>query len=114
MNLQQKIDKLIPYVSENFITYPLWEEGKYIPHLNFWQICNTGYELEILYERMLFFENNSGYVIWVDDEDIKVGKAFELQINPEYEELETGGYEYVNEDWSIEEMIEIVGEIIKK
>jgi hypothetical protein len=36
--IQKQIDKLIPYLNENFITYPLWEEGKYIPFVNACQI----------------------------------------------------------------------------
>ena len=33
--IHQKIEKLIPFISEEFITYPLWKEGKYIPFLKF-------------------------------------------------------------------------------
>lgn len=29
-------EKLIPFVCENFITIPLWEEGDYTPCLNIW------------------------------------------------------------------------------
>ena len=29
--IHKKIEKLIPSLNENFITYPFWEEGKYIP-----------------------------------------------------------------------------------
>lgn len=31
-----KYEELIPFVSENFITVPLWEEGDYTPYINFW------------------------------------------------------------------------------
>lgn len=31
-----KFEDLIPFVSENFITVPLWEEGDYTPYINFW------------------------------------------------------------------------------
>jgi hypothetical protein len=114
MNLQEKIDKLIPYVSENFITYPLWEDGKYIPHLNFWQICKNGGELENLFERLNKFDPSSGYIIWIVEENIMEGKSFELQIYPNYDDIESGGYTFIKKDWSIEEMVEIVGKIIKK
>ena len=39
--LHEKIEKLIPFISEEFITYPLWEEGKYIPFLKCWQKADT-------------------------------------------------------------------------
>ena len=41
--LHQKIEKLIPFISEEFITYPLWEEGKYIPFLKdeLVLVCNS-------------------------------------------------------------------------
>lgn len=32
--------KLLPFVSENFITFPLWEEGDYRPTLNIWLHLN--------------------------------------------------------------------------
>ena len=35
--IHKQFEKLIPYVSENFITYRLWEEGKYFPFINIWQ-----------------------------------------------------------------------------
>lgn len=34
--IHKKIEKLIPYISEEFITYPLLGEGKYIPFLKCW------------------------------------------------------------------------------
>lgn len=30
------IKKLIPFVCENFLTFPLWEEGDYRPRVNVW------------------------------------------------------------------------------
>lgn len=32
--------KIIPFVCENLITVPLWEEGDYSPSLNIWQLYN--------------------------------------------------------------------------
>ena len=34
------IEDLIPYVEESFITFPLWEEGNYTPHCNFFLFLN--------------------------------------------------------------------------
>ena len=49
--LQTKIDKLFPFISENFITYPLWEEGNYTPHINVWQTLKDGIEFNKLLEK---------------------------------------------------------------
>lgn len=114
MNIQNKIDKLIPYVSENFITYPLWEEGKYIPFINFWRICKNNEEFNILIKKMVELKYVGDYKLELIDENIIGEKPFYLQMYPEFEETSEGGYEYVKKDWSIEEMIEIVGELIKK
>ena len=38
MSTQEKIAELIPFVSENFITFPLAEEGDYRPTINIWKI----------------------------------------------------------------------------
>ena len=32
------IETLIPFLEENFLTFPLWEEGNYSPQINFWMI----------------------------------------------------------------------------
>ena len=42
--LYKQIEKIIPYIDENFITFPLWEEGLYIPFVKFWQIFNDEIE----------------------------------------------------------------------
>lgn len=34
----EQIKTLIPHVCENFITFPLWEEGDYCPVVNVWKI----------------------------------------------------------------------------
>jgi hypothetical protein len=58
----QEIKCLIPYVSENFVTFPLWEEGDYRPHINIWQlydklpqeIINNEYITKIQFETYPF------------------------------------------------------------
>lgn len=35
------IKNILPYMSENFITFPLWEEGNYTPVINMWNILYT-------------------------------------------------------------------------
>lgn len=34
--LQQQIEKLIPYIGNYFLEYPLWEEGNWTPTITFW------------------------------------------------------------------------------
>ena len=99
--INEEFNKLIPYVSENFITYPLFEEGKYIPFLNFWHIPKDDC---IVYDRLQDFDNPY-YEILVHDTECSIK---ECRIYPKFIELDEGGYEFVKEDWSIEEMVEIV------
>lgn len=37
-NVNELIQDIVPYVDENFITFPLTEEGDYRPHIKFWKI----------------------------------------------------------------------------
>jgi hypothetical protein len=69
MTTQQKIEQLIPNIKENFMTYPLAEEGDYRPTIDIWKISNkklvfpkddintlpflkTKYHIEVDYYRM--------------------------------------------------------------
>jgi hypothetical protein len=36
--MKDLINEIIPYCSETFITFPLWEEGNYCLQLNVWRI----------------------------------------------------------------------------
>ncbi len=103
--INEEFNKLIPYVSENFITYPLFEEGKYIPFLNFWHIPKDD---NVVYDRLQDFDNPH-YEILVHDTEYSIK---ECQIYPKFIETDEGGYEFVKDDWSIEEMIEIIVKIL--
>ena len=61
--IHQKIDKLIPYLSENFITYPLWEEVKYIPFLKCWQKADTDNKCTRLPNKLNKHFEKTGYEI---------------------------------------------------
>jgi len=98
--INEQFDKLIPYVSENFITYPLFEEGKYIPFLNFWHIPKDD---NVVYDRLQDFDNPH-YEILVHDTEYSIK---ECQIYPKFIDIDYG-YTFEKEDWSIEEMVEIV------
>ncbi len=41
MTQAELIREIIPFVSENFVTFPLWEEGNYNPQMNMWRIFKT-------------------------------------------------------------------------
>lgn len=114
MSLQQKIDKLLPYVSENFITYPLIEEGKYIPFINFWFICKDDTEFNKLGDKIGDSSITGGYIVDIVSENIFIGSPFNIQIYPDFEDTEEGGYEFADENWSIEQMLEIITELIEK
>lgn len=101
--INKQFNKLIPYVSENFITYPLFEEGKYIPFLNFWYIQNTN---EVARFNIKNFKANNYELIEEHEEFFDT--IMNCQIYPKFIETDEGGYEFVKEDWSIEEMVEIV------
>ena len=48
MNIHENLSKLIPFIGDDVISYPLWEEGRYIPSLNFWQVVKTQAEADKL------------------------------------------------------------------
>lgn len=114
--LHQKIEKLIPYFSENFITYPLWEEGLYIPFVNFWQKCESDQELKQLHERLDDVFERSGYDFFMeyDDESVFSNKIRNFSIHPEFNQLDYGVYQFVKKDWSIEEMLDLLLSALNK
>ena len=81
MIVKEYIKKLVPYCAENFITFPLWEEGKYIIQMNLWYLIKI--------------EDNSEEQIEKDVRDIT------LEINKETD-LKFDVY-YVYEDCPLQE-----------
>ena len=109
--IHESINELIPFISENFITYPLWEEGKYIPFVNFWQTARNSDEGKILHERIKKLDSNLDYCVELNlNESGKTCIVY--SIYPDFAETEDGGYEFINPDWSIEEMISLVKEFL--
>ena len=77
--IEKLIKDIIPYVDENFITFPLWEEGDYRPVLNFWFICP---ELPFKGKEMLYTDKNlpglsEKFSIGVDSEKHKETNSFD-------------------------------------
>lgn len=110
--IHKQFEKLIPYVSENFITYRLWEEGKYFPFINIWQKAETKNKCTRLSNKVKKIFENSGYMYGFEDK-YHPSVIHHMFIYPDFYENEDGGYEYVKEDWSIEEMIELALKIVK-
>ena len=110
--LHQKIEKLIPFISEEFITYPLWEEGKYIPMLKCWQKADTENKCTRLSNRLNKHFEKSGYEIsFVPKEHRSV--IHEFYLYPKYKELKNGSYKFNKTDWSIEEMLDLLAAVLK-
>ena len=109
--IHESINELVPYISENFITYPLWEEGKYIPFVNFWQTAKNSNERKTLLDRIKKLDSNLSYCVELNlNESDKT--CLVCSIYPDFVTTEDGGYEFVNPDWSIEEMILLVKEFL--
>ena len=100
--LHQKIEKLIPFISEEFITYPLWEEGKYIPFLKCWQKADTENKCTRLSNKLNKHFEKTGYEISF------IGKEHRSVIHEFYI-----SYKFVKQDWSIEEMLDLLGSVLK-
>ena len=110
--LHQKIEKLIPFISEEFITYPLWEEGKYIPFLKCWQKADSENEYTSFSNRLNKHFEKSGYEIsFILQEHRSV--IHEFYIYPKYKELKNGSCKFNKTDWSIEEMLELLATVLK-
>lgn len=107
--IHKQIEKLIPFIEEEFITYPMWEEGKYIPFVNFWQ------KFELEYDAQEFEKKLNSFITLGYDFHNAINfksKIHHCQIYPDYKELDDGSYEFVNENWSIEEMLEIIVSLV--
>jgi len=108
--IQEKINKLIPYISENFISYPLWEEGNYIPVISFWAILKDDLTAAVnntdwMYEGI----KNKGYEL------LHGNTGYEYTISPIWDYCDGGDsdvFKVENENWSIEEMIDIITEFL--
>ena len=110
MNYNQ-IQKLIPFVDENFVTFPLAiTEGVYIPFYNFWQSLSTRNDLKIFIRKTAAILKDTGYKISLrDEEDVHIHNYGEtnnmqstivnFQIYPIYE-IDNGndGNVFVNVD----------------
>lgn len=107
--IQKLINKTIPFVCENFITFPLWEEGKYIPNLNFWIITK---EPVLLYNKLYEIYDDMGYDVIFEDKTDNRNDIYTFSISPKIKENDDCGYEFLNKDWSIEEILILFDEYL--
>lgn len=110
--IQDQINKLVPYISENLITYPLWEEGIYVPVITFWQRVETDVQRNYLDELLSILSTDTGYYAGIaskyDRSDI-----YTCFIYPNFIGNDNGGYKFKKKDWSIEEMLTMLELFIK-
>lgn len=107
--IHEKIEKLIPFIEEEFITYPLWEEGKYVPFVNFWQKFESRKDISEFRIKLSKIKE-LGY----DFEEIVTHKfkIYTYEVYPNFKEREDGSCEFENKKWSIEEMLELLVSIV--
>ena len=110
--IQEKINKLIPFISENFITYPLWEEGKYIPFVHFWKACKNQEEILKLDKKLKEVFEKSGYIVQYDDCNYNE-TILQYSVYPNFNDLDNGSHEFIKKDWSIEEMLDLLEYALK-
>ena len=69
-----QIQKLIPFVDENFVTFPLAiTKGVYIPFYNFWQSLSTRNDLKAFIRKVTSILKDTGYEIKLrDEEDVHI------------------------------------------
>ena len=85
--IHKKIEKLIPFLNENFITYPLWEEGKYIPFINFWiKIDLEGEEQEFDFKCKEIFKD-TGYIVSYNDTNYS-NTILQYSVFPNFNDLD--------------------------
>lgn len=112
--LRETIEKIIPYVDEDFLTFPLAEEGNYTQFLNFWQLAKTEKEAEKIEKKIKKFNGeNKKYCLDVVEPVMGVG-VFRLSISPRFETAEDGSCDYLFEGWSVEEMALHVAAFVSK
>jgi len=107
--IHKKFETILPYMSENFITYPLWEEGVYIPFVNFWRVIKTKEDFESFQQFVTDVNYETHYYVVADTTEVGI---VNFSIYPDFDYGDEGSYFFMKPDWSIEEMIEIIESFI--
>lgn len=106
------ITQLTPYVGDNFIEFPLWEQGHWIPQLTFWQ------KFENEDQACLFFNHlkkicGLAYKCEFDRMTESTSNIFHIYIMPSYQISDTDEVKYNFMNWTIEEMVYLAIKAIK-
>jgi hypothetical protein len=104
--IYEKLNRLIPFVEEHVISYPLWEEGKYIPFLQLWRRGETETKRKSIQSKLKKLRKFTSYEAEVRHVSMPSG-IIHYHIYPKFTESVDGGYEFMNKDWSIEEMLDL-------
>lgn len=102
MDFHKHLEKLIPYVTENIISYPLWEEGDYRPQLCIFLIIDDEAEMKIYRNIKSDIEARNGGYYFTKDSRYDNHNIYDIYLFP------TRGNNYC----SIEEMVTLMHELI--
>lgn len=107
--IYEHIQYIIPYVSKDFITFPLTEEGNYTPFINFWQIFNAKKKKKEFEKRLNALLKPYDFKL---EEKYTWGKIVEYHIYPAFITKRYGVYIY-KQEWMMEDIITILGKFLK-
>lgn len=117
MNFQKRLEKLLPYATNNIISYDLWEEGIYnVPFFRIFQVLDKK-ELKKFEEKVEKLNNNNlDYVFEIEDKDCyrtMNKKTYTIVCFPNFEYNKDGSIYHIKDTWSIEEMIDLMVKLVK-
>ena len=108
--IQDKINKILPYIEESFITYNLAEYGNYTPFVNFWTTTLKPFEKNNeRHENWIELFKSKGYEI---NEEYRTQKISGFTVCPIFIHRDNGTILYRNENWSIEEMLDLIHDVL--
>jgi len=114
MSIQERIDKLYPFVSEDFLTYKEWQDDIWCPYLTVWQFAKTEADYDNLVKRMDLVLKTNKYTANIKEEYNTLLKVYRIVMHPKFKRLKGGGAKYTKPDWSIEEMIDALLKFVNK
>ena len=106
------ITQLIPFVGDNFIEFPLWGQGHWIPQITFWQNFDNEKQINLFFD---YLKKICGLAYKYDFErkSETTSNIFDIYITPSYTISETSKLKYYWVNWTLEEMIHLAIASIK-
>ena len=103
--IHKQIEKLIPYIGDNFISYQLSKEGVYIPFITLTKYIGINETIDDLQAKLEEFLTPNNYEFEVN----RIGRnMYECLAYPSFYNKEDHSYEFKKDDWSLEELIELL------